>query len=200
VQPGNYPDQLKVKDALGLYFSLYHFKDGGYHDKWFRIKLGRIFIPLPNIKARVDAVKIHDIHHLVTEYKADWKGETEIAAWEIASGCERYSVAWLLNLGSFFIGLLRYPRPVLKAFIRGRKCATNLYFRTTYNEALLNKTLGELRGTIGIDVEKNVNISDYGAFGFWCAIAVLYHTVIGLAFIYVLYMLGSSLVRWLVGT
>jgi len=57
-----YADDLKIKDALQFYFSQYHFKDGGYNDKFFKIKLGPTFIPVPNIKARLDAVKFHDIH------------------------------------------------------------------------------------------------------------------------------------------
>src|SRR5690348_12299282 len=97
-----YDDSLKVRNALQQYFSRYHFENGGYHLKWFRIKLGPLYIPLPNTKARIDAVKIHDIHHLVTEYEATLQGETEFVGWEIASGCEKYSVAWLLNFGSFF--------------------------------------------------------------------------------------------------
>src|SRR5438552_1307220 len=96
-----YSDSLKIKEALQVYFSLYHFKDGGYADKYFKIKLGRLFIPVPNIKARVNAVKLHDIHHLVTEYTARFDGEVEIGAWEIASGCGKYWIAWILNLGTF---------------------------------------------------------------------------------------------------
>ena len=103
-------DSLKIKDALQLYFSEYHFLNGGYDFKWFKIKLGPIFIPLPNIKARADAVKIHDIYHVLTEYKATWKGEAEISGWEIASGCGKYYAAWILNLGSFFYGMIFFPR------------------------------------------------------------------------------------------
>src|SRR5688572_29212059 len=94
-----YDDSLKIKDALQVYFTRYHFKNGGYDLKWFTIKMGPVYFPLPNIKSRVDAVKIHDIHHLVTGYEANMKGEVEIGGWEIASGCERYTAAWLLNFG-----------------------------------------------------------------------------------------------------
>ena len=97
-----YDDSLKINEALQIYFDRYHFKNGGYDLKWFTIKMGPVYLPLPNFKSRVDAVKIHDIHHLVTGYEANMKGEVEIGAWEIASGCERYTAAWLLNFGSFF--------------------------------------------------------------------------------------------------
>jgi hypothetical protein len=140
-----YPDDLRIKDALQIYFSKYHFANGGYDLKWFRIKFGPVFIPLPNTKARVDAVKIHDLHHLITEYPATLKGEAEIGAWEIASGCDKYYAAWILNFGSLLYGTFFFPRAVCNAFMLGRKCKTNLYHNIPYDDNLLSKTVGELR-------------------------------------------------------
>ena len=168
----------KVKDALQIYFSLYHFKDGGYNLKWFKIKLGPLYIPVPNIKARVDAVKFHDIHHVVTEYKADYQGEAEIGAWEIASGCGKYYMAWILNMGSLLIGLIFYPRYLLHAFLRGRKSNTNLYYNIIYDESLLNKTVGELRQLIEPDILKVNSTFDYLAFIFYCLVSLIYHFAI----------------------
>jgi hypothetical protein len=141
----DYSDSLKLKDALQLYFSKYHFPNGGYNLKWFKIKLGPLFIPLPNIKARVESVKIHDIHHVITEYKANWQGEAEISGWEIASGCGRYYVAWILNFCSFFYGMILFPRELFRSFMLGRKVRSNLYHGVLYDEILLNKTVGEIR-------------------------------------------------------
>jgi hypothetical protein len=143
-------DDLILRDALQLYFAQYHFKDGGYNDRWFKIKLGPVLIPLPNIKARVAAVKIHDVHHVLTGYRADWKGEVEIAGWELASGCGRYWVAWLLNSEAFVIGLFLYPRAVFAAFRKGRTVGRNLYHGTVYDDALLSTTVGELRRRHGV--------------------------------------------------
>lgn len=142
-----YPDHMPVRDALQDYFGRYHFKDGGYTDRWFRIKLGPLMIPLPNIPARVEAVKIHDLHHLITGYTAFWKGEVEIAGWELGGGCGRYWVAWLLNAGSFTVGIFLFPRALLRAFKAGRAVPNNLYHDARY-EALLNGTVGELRARI----------------------------------------------------
>ena len=143
-----YPDDMLVRDALQHYFAQYHFKDGGYSDRWFRIKLGPLFIPLPNIKARVDAVKIHDLHHVITGYRADWKGEVEIAGWELAGGCGRYWVAWLLNTGSFTVGSVIHPRALFRAVRQGRAIARNLYHGNMPLEVLLKMTIGELRGQV----------------------------------------------------
>jgi hypothetical protein len=156
-----YPDDMKVKDALQVYFKLYHFADGGYHEPYFKIRLGPLFIPVPNTAARIKAVKLHDIHHLLTGYTAFWNGEVEIGAWEIASGCQSFFVAWLLNFGSFAVGLLLYPRSLFRAFMTGRQSSSNLYYGTVYNEALLESTLGELRKKFGMDQEKRNKPLDY---------------------------------------
>lgn len=162
-----YPGHLKIKEALQLYFSKYHFEKGGYHLKWFKIKMGPVFIPLPNTKARVDAVKLHDIHHLLTGYPATLRGEAEIGGWEIASGCGKYYAAWILNFGSLFYGLFFFPRPVYNAFMQGRKCKTNLYHNVRYDDDLLNQTVGELRNLLIDDLQKN-NAHDFFLFLLCC--------------------------------
>jgi hypothetical protein len=163
-----------VKEALQVYFSKYHFADGGYNDKFFRIKIGPVYIPVPNTKGRIAAVKIHDIHHMLTEYKATLKGEAEIAAWEIASGCGKYPEAWFLNFGSFSYGLIFVPRSLLRAFLRGKAMDTNLYYKVTYDDALLNKTIGELRAYVGIDKPLRNSVKDYLLFILWSLFSLAY--------------------------
>lgn len=179
-----YPDNWKVKDALQAYFSKYHFENGGYHLKWFKIKLGPVFIPLPNTKGRIEAVKIHDIHHLLTEYPATLKGEAEIGAWEIASGCGSYVAAWVLNFGSFFYGMIWFPKAVYRAFMRGRSMSTNLYHGVKYDEQLLKKEVGELRRFAGFEEPRKNDWRDYVLFQGYCMLvagaAVLFFT----AFLY----------------
>jgi len=156
-----YADDMIVRDALQLYFSKYHFENGGYHLKWFKIKIGPLFIPLPNTKARVEAVKLHDLHHIATEYPATLKGEAEIGGWEIASGCGKYYAAWILNTGSFFLGLLFFPKALFRAFMKGRNSRPNLYQNTTYDDQLLNKTVGELRANLGLNISYKHPLTDY---------------------------------------
>lgn len=169
-----YPDHLRIKEALQLYFSKYHFANGGYDLKWFKIKMSPVFIPLPNTKARIKAVKFHDIHHLLTGYPATLKGEAEIGAWEIASGCGKYYVAWFLNFGSLLYGMFFFPRSVYNAFMRGSKCKTNLYHNVRYDDHLLNQTVGELRNLLIDDPGKN-NALDYFKF-MLCSFIVLVTT------------------------
>ena len=155
-----YDDNQKIKDALQVYFSKYHFADGGYNLKWFKIKLGPFYLPVPNTKSRIAAVKLHDIHHILTGYTAFFKGETEIGAWEIAAGCGKYKIAWFLNFSSFLYGIFLYPRGLYKAFMRGRRAATTLYYGTPYDEALLNTTVYDLKQKLGIDSKLNNKVGD----------------------------------------
>ena len=94
-------------------------------------------------------MKLHDLHHIVTNYDTSWTGESEIAAWELASGCRRHWVAWGLNLGALAIGLVIAPRRTWRAFVRGRRSG-NLYGSASFDEALLDRTVGELRRQVGI--------------------------------------------------
>jgi hypothetical protein len=163
-----YPDEWKVKDALPIYFAKYHFADGGYKDKYFKLKIGSLLIPVPNTKGRVAAVKIHDVHHLLTEYPAIWKGEVEIGAWEIASGCGKHWAAWVLNYASFALGLLLFPRALFQAFMMGLQVKKNLYKDYAYDEQLLNKSIGELRKEMGVGTLAKPSLNDYMLFGLWC--------------------------------
>src|SRR4030095_2853358 len=60
--------------------------DGGYSDRWVRVETKPIPFYFPNWPSRVAAARLHDLHHIATDYETDWPGEAEIAAWEIASG------------------------------------------------------------------------------------------------------------------
>jgi len=146
-----YDANATLRTARAEYFARSGFPaDGGYGDAWVKVKLAGRFVPaFPNLPSRVRAVKLHDLHHIVTGYDTSWTGEAEIAAWELASGCRSYVAAWLLNLGGLAIGLLIAPRRTMRAFARGRS-TRNLY-RVEFNEALLERTVGELRAELGLN-------------------------------------------------
>ena len=123
-----YVDNLMIRNARSEYFQRSGFSsDGGYSDRWVYLKAGGVTVfVFPNTPARVRSVRLHDIHHILTEYDTSWAGEAEIAAWELASGCRRHYAAWVLNSGALLIGIVLWPRRVLKAFRRGRRSG-NLY-------------------------------------------------------------------------
>ena len=66
-------------------------------------------LKIPNTEGRRRAVRIHDLHHVVTGYQTDLRGEAEIGAWELASGCLRWPAATVLNLFALAIGLVIAP-------------------------------------------------------------------------------------------
>ena len=167
-----YSSELTLRDARQQYFVLNGFVDGGYQAAWVKLKAGPIPIYFPNTKARVRAVKFHDLHHVLTEYETTWSGEAEIGAWEIASGCGRHYPAWLLNLNAFAIGLVLAPRAVYRAFVRGRH-TSNLYHQL-FDEALLGHAVGALRQELGLGSQVySSSWRDAAAFVGWSAISLV---------------------------
>lgn len=146
-----YDANLTLREARDLYLQKngfdYEFK------RWVRIRTPFFNFYIPNTHARHEAVRIHDLHHVLTEYDTDIPGEAEIGAWEVASGIPgRYAYGILLDgMGALF-GLLHSPRRVIRAFISGLRCR-NLYFRNVGDkgslyEALLNEKVGTVRARV----------------------------------------------------
>jgi hypothetical protein len=178
-----------LREARARWFAENGFDaDGGYTKRWFRIESRPIPVYLPNLKARVDAVRLHDIHHIVTGYGTDWRGEAEIGAWEIASGCGRYWAAWVLNFGALAFGLIAAPRRTYRAFVRGRH-STNLY-AGEFRESLLDERVDALRRRFGLaGPAENASTRDKLAFAGWSAFVIGWHAapvVVGLAVLYFL--------------
>jgi len=57
-----------VRDARARYFAANRFDERGYADRWVRLQAGPIPIFIPNTRSRVRAVRVHDVHHVVTGY------------------------------------------------------------------------------------------------------------------------------------
>lgn len=145
-----YRDETTVRDARDEYFVRSGFaRDGGYGDRWVLLKAGGVTVfAFPNTAARVRAVRLHDLHHVVTEYDTSWTGEAEIAAWELAAGCGRHAAAWVLNIAASLVGLIVSPRRVLRAFRRGRRSRT--LYAGQFSDDLLDQTVGQLRSRLNL--------------------------------------------------
>lgn len=147
-----YDGNMTIAEGLAYYLLRYCLGDGGYTNRWFKINFfWKFTLVLPNISNRREAVKFHDLHHVLTEYETGLKGEAEIGAWEIASGCGKYWAAWILNMGSLSYGFVLYPRAVYKAFIRGRQ-SKNLYHNIAYADPLLRTSVADMRNRLHIPV------------------------------------------------
>jgi hypothetical protein len=143
--------RLTLAQARDEYFRANDFgPNGGYDDAWVDFKLGPIPMPFPNTPGRRRAVRFHDLHHVLTGYATDVRGEFEISAWEVGSGCARFWTAWQLNLSGLTGGLLACPRRTWRAFVRGRH-SRNLYGGAVYDEALLARRVDEMQRELGLD-------------------------------------------------
>ena len=70
---------------------------------------------------RWGALPLHDVNHILSGCDTTWKGEFEIAGWELASGgCGWHLLYWLDRISTFVIGLVVTPRSVLRGLSSGR--------------------------------------------------------------------------------
>ncbi len=132
--------------------------DGGDSLEWVPLKLWKLTIKIPNTEGRKKAVRIHDLHHVLTGYDTTWTGEAEIGAWELASGCLRWPAATLLNLTILAIGIVIAPVRLARAWARGRQ-TKNLYAEDGV-EHLLPRTVTAMRGELGLDRTTRVRVRD----------------------------------------
>ncbi len=172
----SYEPTMTMRDAVKRYFEVNGFgANGGYDEAWVDFKLGPIPMPFPNTPARVRAVKFHDLHHILTDYDTDVRGEFEISAWEIAAGCGSFLAAWQLNLGGLAGGLFSAPIRVFRAFVRGRH--TDTFYGREY-DALLGLTVAEARRLARTDgPPPRATMADVAMFG----LASVAGLVVGLA-------------------
>jgi hypothetical protein len=173
----NYDPASTLLSARDHYFAANGFPpDGGYDDDFVDFKLGPIPFPFPNTRGRKRAVPYHDLHHVVTGYDTNFRGELEIAAWELGAGCRDFLAAWFLNLGGTAMGALIAPRRTFRAFVRGRRT------RSLYRDplpSLLRRSVGEVRRDLGLDQPSRARASDY----FWFSSSYVAGSVLGLVFL-----------------
>jgi hypothetical protein len=168
-------DALSVREGRERYFARSGIEPG-YDARWVTLRAGGVpVLMFPNTAARVRAVRLHDLHHVVTGYDTSWTGEAEISAWEIASGCAGFAAAWVLNLGAFAVGLCIAPRRLFRAFVRGRHTENLYHAAGAWDEALLDGRVGELRARLGLDHDlPPARAADGAAFAGWAVAAVAF--------------------------
>lgn len=114
--------------------------------RWEWVKMGVFGFPVPNPPARVVALERHDLHHLVTGYQTDWRGEFEIAAWELGAGCGRFWFAWAINLSAVPAAVLM-PRRFWRALQRGRRCRP--FYAHPDLDAVMHWSVDEAKAWVG---------------------------------------------------
>ena len=134
------------RELLPAFYEQYHLNsDGGQSSPYVKIEFAnRFFLYFPNSDTRRKAVFKHDVHHIATGYTSTFKGETEIGAWEIGSGCKHYWIAFILDLHAMIIGVLFNPAGVYRAFIKGRQ-TKNLYTDVFTDKELMDMPLSAIK-------------------------------------------------------
>lgn len=185
---------ISLRDARSRYFEANGLgASGGYEKKWVPLSFGPLRFAIPNTPGRVWAVRYHDLHHVVTGYDTSWVGESEIGAWELASGCRDLVAAWVLNLYAMQLGLWLAPRAVWHAFVRGRH-TRNLYGEA-FDDALLDETVDAMRRRLGLDRPlPAASWADGTRFAVCSGLALALALASGAPLWAVLYWIGS---RWL---
>lgn len=164
-------DDVLVAAALGQHYSTHGLApNGGADDAWFRIRLGRVSLRLPNPPARRRALVFHDVNHIATGYNTTFsQGEVAIAAFEIGAGCGPFPIVWAINLYGLGCGLFCAPRAIAIAYARGRR-STSIYRQALPRHVLLQMTVGAVRHGLCITAEDGApRGSDYLSFGLWSA-------------------------------
>jgi hypothetical protein len=152
-----FDETARLRDVRVEYFRRHGLgPDGGYTARWARYRMGPMTLLVPNTAARRRALPLHDLHHIATGYDTSLVGESQIAAWELGSGCGGYGAAWVLNLSAFVMGIVIAPRRVWRAFRRGR--ASSSLYAEEWDERWLDGTVNNLRQQLGIDAAPMTNV------------------------------------------
>lgn len=140
-----YKDNQILAEAIKSYYELNGLPlDGGVTDRWARYRFGSVqAIAFPNFKLRNEALRRHDIHHIINDLDTSPEGEGLIAAWELGSGCGKYWISWFMESQALWWGILLAPRRALKLFAIGR--ISKNFFVTDLEQDLLKLNVGVLR-------------------------------------------------------
>lgn len=121
---------MTTQDSLSRYFvDQGLFPEGSTMDDWLGSRWYRIGgVPVFPIVGKIKhSLILHDVHHVVTGYDTSWKGEFELAGWELGSGgCAGHLVFWFDRLFALALGLIITPLRTLRAARRGLR-ERNLY-------------------------------------------------------------------------
>lgn len=142
-------DSQTPRDLLPSFYKQYQLDDdGGQSSSYVRVELTKkISLYFPNFPARRKAIFKHDVHHMVTGYTSTFKGETEIGAWEIGSGCRHYWAAFALDIAAITPGIVFNPAGVYRAFVRGRR-TKNLYDDSFSDVQVMDMPIAEIKQSL----------------------------------------------------
>ena len=148
-----WPASMRVRDARDAYLAENGFTLGSYDEPTTEGSILGVKFRVPNPPAHQRGIRLHDLHHLATGFGTDHGGEAELSAWQVRrglTGAGAYvSAIVLLNI---LLGLALAPRRTF-AELRSLGGRGSLYSMGVDYDALLERTVGELREALGIPQE-----------------------------------------------
>ncbi len=153
-----FESSMSVRVARDAYLAENGFTVDAYDAKFTEASFLGIKLKVPNTGAHRVAIMLHDLHHVATGYGTDIRGEGEISCWEMRRGLGAlgFYVGGIVFSGAL-LGILVAPRRSARAW-RASQSRDSLFPlcklpRQNFDErydALLAKTVGELRETLGV--------------------------------------------------
>jgi hypothetical protein len=142
---------LSIRAGRDAYLAENGFSLKAYDAEWSVVSLFGVSISIPNTKGRRAAIRMHDLHHVVTGFGTDLVGEAEISAWELRRGLRGLGpFVRVIVVGVTLFGLLGVaPRRTVRAWKASRSGGSLFQTRRGYEE-LLSMTVGELRRELGV--------------------------------------------------
>lgn len=161
-----------VREALRRYHEANGFKGDAMTAETLQVRILGHVGELPNPRFQRALLARHDLHHVVTGYGTDLRGEAEMGAWELAAGPKLWirpppwsgvglgsaarlalflglgAFVWANNVGALVLGVLA-PIRTARAFVRGL-FARSLYADEAEYEELLDMTVDALRARLRV--------------------------------------------------
>ena len=107
-------------EILATFRADHGFEDDGGASKWFdRGSLFGMPVPILNSSHRAALIPYHDFHHWLAGCGVDELGEAEVSAWTLGTGGGPF-LGRVYDLGALTPGVVRAPRRMRGAFLRGR--------------------------------------------------------------------------------
>jgi len=112
---------ITVGEAVGRYHEENGFAGDATIVDTLQVHLFGHTLDVPNPRFQRTLLAKHDLHHVLTGYGTDLRGEAEVGAWELAAG-PRHWFVWLNDLGATLALGGLCPLRTAKAFARGLRC------------------------------------------------------------------------------
>jgi hypothetical protein len=112
-------EELSCGDALAAFRARNGLPSDEATARSWRCGIGPVAVRLPNFAWRKRAILAHDLHHVLTGYPCNLRGEFQVAAWEFAAGPMPHWGARLFCLPLVVSGLVWSPRRIWRAYCDG---------------------------------------------------------------------------------